>query len=118
MSALNRDLASLWDMNQAIIDLQSFLGNITYEDYEDNLLLHRAIERELEILGEAARRLSPQLRNQHPEIDWKGIIGIRNVIAHQYEEVRIERIWEIIQTDIPILKAQLQPLLPQEHQQE
>ena len=77
------------------------------------MLLHRGIERELEILGEAARRLSSQLRDQHPEIDWKKIIGLRNIIAHQYEEVRIERIWEITQNDIPLLKAQLQPLLPQ-----
>ncbi len=115
MSALNRDLASLWDMNKAITDLQGFLENVSYEDYENNFLLQRGIERELEILGEAARRLSTQLRDQHPEISWSKIIGLRNVIAHQYEDVRIERIWEIVQKDIPILKAQLQPLLPQEY---
>ncbi|WP_353260111.1 HepT-like ribonuclease domain-containing protein [Prochlorothrix hollandica] len=102
-------------MNKAITDLQGFLENVSYEDYENNFLLQRGIERELEILGEAARRLSTQLRDQHPEISWSKIIGLRNVIAHQYEDVRIERIWEIVQKDIPILKAQLQPLLPQEY---
>jgi len=99
-------------MNRAITDLQSFLENVTYENYQNNLLLHRGIERELEILGEAARRLSSQFRDQHPEIDWKKIIGLRNIIAHQYEDIRIERIWEITQNDIPLLKAKLQPLLP------
>ena len=62
--------------------------------------------------GEAARRMSDDFRQAHPEIPWSDIIGQRNVIAHQYEEIRQERIWSVVTSDIPTLIAQLEPLIP------
>jgi len=75
-------------------------------------LLQSAVERQLEILGEAARRMSDNFRQAHPEIPWSDIIGQRNVIAHQYEEIRQERIWSVVTSDIPTLITQLEPLIP------
>lgn len=112
MSAPNRDSASLWDMLQAIQNLQNFLSHTSYEDYCQNLLLQSAVERQLEILGEAARRLSPTLQAQHPEIDWAGLIGLRNIIAHRYDAIRLDLIWETTQTQLDPLKQQLRAILP------
>ncbi|GAB4145841.1 MAG: hypothetical protein Fur0046_23570 [Cyanobacteria bacterium J069] len=94
MAANNRDLASVWDMAQAIRDLQTFTEGIVYEDYISNLMLQRAVERQLEILGEAARRVSSEFRQAHPELDWVGLVGLRNVLAHRYDQIRCDRIWD------------------------
>ena len=69
MQANNRDTGSLWDMVNAIHRIQEFTVNLTYEAYLDSLLIQSAVERQLEVLGEAARRLSDEFRQAHPEID-------------------------------------------------
>ncbi len=80
--------------------------------YLDNELVQSAVERKLEILGEAARRVSEAFQSQYPTIDWRNTIGLRNVIAHRYDQVEQELIWSIIQTALPDLLEILVPLLP------
>jgi uncharacterized protein with HEPN domain len=109
MRTNHRDNASLWDMVQAI---QEFVMGLSYEDYLNSRRDQMAVERGLEILGEAARRLSEEFQQAHPEVDWRNVIGLRNVIVHRYEQVQQERIWAIAITDLPTLLAQLEPLLP------
>jgi len=74
--------------------------------------LRLAVERELEILGEAGRRVSQSFRNRHQEIPWKEIIGLRNIISHQYEKVNYAEIYAIVQRQIPDLVSLLEPLVP------
>jgi uncharacterized protein with HEPN domain len=97
------DLESLWDMRQAIIQTQMFTAEMSKMDYLDSELVQSAVERKLEILGEAARRVSREFQMAHPEIDWRNIIGLRNVIAHRYDQVKQEQIWNIMQTVLPNL---------------
>jgi uncharacterized protein with HEPN domain len=68
MHPQERDIASLWDMREAARLISSFLHGVFYADYEKNLMLRSAIERQLEILGEAARRVSPEFQQANPEI--------------------------------------------------
>jgi uncharacterized protein with HEPN domain len=107
-----RDATSLWDMVEAIKKIQEFTVGITEEDYSENELLQSAVERKLEILGEAARRISLEFQAEHPEIDWRNMIGLRNVIAHQYDKLRQDMIWRIVQNVLPNLLDLLEPLLP------
>jgi uncharacterized protein with HEPN domain len=112
-----RDAAALWDMVQAIKKIQEFTIGRSEADYLGNELLQSAVERKLEILGEAARRISAEFQAQHQEIDWRNTIGPRNIIAHQYDahqydEVQQENIWKIVQTPLSDLLALLEPLLP------
>jgi uncharacterized protein with HEPN domain len=107
-----RDATSLWDMVEAIKKIQEFTVGITEEDYSENELLQSAVERKLEILGEAARRISVEFQAKHPEIDWRNMIGLRNVIAHQYDKLRQDMIWRIVQNVLPNLLDLLEPLLP------
>ncbi|MEQ9551633.1 MAG: DUF86 domain-containing protein [Coleofasciculus sp. G3-WIS-01] len=65
----------------------------------------------LEILGEAARRMSDDFRQAHPEIPWSDIIGQRNVIAHQYDNIELEQLWSVVTSDIATLITQLEPLI-------
>ncbi|MBW4528294.1 MAG: DUF86 domain-containing protein [Phormidium tanganyikae FI6-MK23] len=108
----NRDAASLWEMVQAIRRIQEFIGTLTLDEYLDSLLIQSAIERQFEILGEAARRISQEFQGTHPEIDWRGAIGLRNIIAHRYEQVEQETLWSIIKTVLPDLLKQVEGLLP------
>ncbi len=107
-----RDAAALWDMVQAIKKIQGFTIGLSAIDYLGNELLQSAVERKLEILGEAARRISAEFQAQQQEIDWRNAIGLRNIIAHRYDQVQQETIWQIVQTVLPDLLALLESLLP------
>jgi uncharacterized protein with HEPN domain len=107
-----RDAAALWDMVQAIKKIQGFTIGLSEMDYLGNELLQSAVERKLEILGEAARRISAEFQAQHQTIDWRNAIGLRNIIAHRYDQVQQETIWKIVQTALPDLLVLLEPLLP------
>ena len=112
MSPNKRDIESIWDMVDAIVKIQVFTQTMDEQDYLNSELVQSAVERKLEILGEAARRLSPEFQAQNTEIDWRNAIGLRNMIIHRYDQVEQERIWDIIQGVLPELKNQLMPLLP------
>jgi uncharacterized protein with HEPN domain len=111
MQANNRDAGSLWDMANAIYRIQEFTANLTYDAYLDSVLIQSAVERQLEILGEAARRLSDEFRQVHPEIDWRRIIGLRNILIHRYDEIRQQTIWATVVSELEPLLAQLENLL-------
>jgi uncharacterized protein with HEPN domain len=73
-------------------------------------LVQDAVLRNLQTLAEPTQRLSSTLRNRHPEIDWRGMAGFRNVLVHDYMGVDLDEVWEIIEQDLPSLKSQLEPL--------
>lgn len=108
-----RDPAHLWDMLDAAQSIQEFTAGIDREDYLADRLIQRAVERSLEIVGEAARRVSQSLRDEHPEIPWRSIIGLRNILAHEYGEIDQSRLWELVVRDIPPLIAAIEALLPE-----
>jgi len=107
-----RDAGYLWDMLTAAREIAAFLEGRRFQDLTGDKMLRRAVERELEIIGEAARRMSPEFRGNHPEVPWPSIIGLRNVLAHEYGEVKLERIWGIVSDRIPELIRLLEPLAP------
>jgi len=73
--------------------------------------LQDAIERNLQVLCESTQRLTESSRMRHPEVDWRGISGLRNVLVHGYFDVDIEIIWTIIQRDLPVLEGAVTRLL-------
>jgi len=112
MPEANRDNASLWDMAQAIAKINEVISDIDREQFLANWREQSIIERQLEILGEAARRISEDFQQKHPDIDWRKIIGLRNVIAHQYDHVEPDLIWEFVTSDLLGLDQKIQRLLP------
>jgi uncharacterized protein with HEPN domain len=115
MQPEDRDKAYLWDMLDAARAIQEFVREQTLETYLSNRMMRGAVERYIEIIGEAARRVSEDTRQAHPEIPWRAIVGQRNVLAHEYDEVLDEAIWAIATRRIPELIAILEPILPDEH---
>jgi len=107
-----RDAAYLWDMLEAARTVRGFVHQVTLEDYLSNQMLQLAVEREMEIIGEAARRISDTFKETHLHISWSRIVGLRNVLAHQYGSIIQERIWAIAIENVPVLIATLEPLIP------
>jgi len=112
MQADKADPACLWDMLDAARAIQQFLQGKTLGDYQADRMLRGAVERHLEIIGEAAGRVSTGFRDRHPEIPWRGVIGQRHVLIHNYGEVKHELIWKVVSAHIPELVLSLERLLP------
>jgi uncharacterized protein with HEPN domain len=107
-----RDAAYLWDMLDAAKEISQFVQGLTFNQFEQNKAVRYAVERQLLVIGEAANHVSPEFKNNHAEIPWAGIIAQRNVLAHEYGEILIERVWVTAKEKIPFLVEQLGPLIP------
>lgn len=106
-----RSRAALLDMVGAMSTIKEFVRGKTFAAYQADILLKSAVERQLEILGEAANRLKPAFQLDHSDIDWNGVVGLRNVIIHQYDDIDTEEIWSIATERVPLLLEQIQPLM-------
>lgn len=82
------------------------------ERFLEDELVQDAVLRNFEVIGEAAKRLDEVYRASHPEIPWRAIAGLRDVLIHQYEGVELERVWAIVEKDLPGLKQSIAGLLP------
>jgi uncharacterized protein with HEPN domain len=111
-----RDPAHLWDMLEAARAVVDFTESLTLEEFlaasRDSQITRLAVERELEVLGEAARRVSSRFRDEHAEIPWKETVGLRNVISHEYDKVNYTEIYRIVREQIPELITLMEPLVP------
>jgi uncharacterized protein with HEPN domain len=106
------DASYLRDMLIAARAVVDFTRNRTLADYSADLLLRSAVERQIEIIGEAACCVSAGLKNQQAVVPWDKITRQRHVLAHHYGEIDDERMWRIATMYIPVLIGQLEPLIP------
>lgn len=104
------DKAYLWDIVDACEDILQFTKCISFEQFESDKIRRFAVERQLLVIGEASNRLSSSAKDNFPTVEWKKITGLRNIIAHEYGEIITERIWIVVQRNIPelykLLKAE------------
>ncbi|MDK1031509.1 MAG: DUF86 domain-containing protein [Planctomycetia bacterium] len=112
MQTDQRDAALLWDMREAAKEILDFTEGMNLNQFESGKVVRYAVERQLLVIGEAARQVSSQLKRANPHIPWNAIIGQRNILAHEYGEILVERIWRVASERIPELVAQLDPLIP------
>jgi uncharacterized protein with HEPN domain len=106
-----RDRSRLLDMLDSAKAAIDMCGGMSYEQFENDRRTRRAVEREIEIIGEAARAVSEDTCNAHPEIPWRKITAQRHVLAHEYGEIQYELIWKLVQVRLPELISLLDSLL-------
>ena len=106
------DAKYLWDMLDAAKAIQGFVSGRTFMDYSRDRMLRNAVERNLEIIGEAANKVSTEFKALHGSIPWRGIVGQRNVIAHDYGDIKHEKVWLVAIDLIPNLVLEIQKLIP------
>jgi uncharacterized protein with HEPN domain len=98
-----KDKGLLWDIRTAAADIEAFIKDVSYNDFVIDKRTRYAVERQLLVIGEASNHISEELMIEHPEIQWKRMIGLRNVLAHEYGEILIDRIWNICKSSVPEL---------------
>lgn len=106
------DAARLLDMLTAARAVQSFVVNTTFNRYAADLLLRSAVERQVEIIGEAANGISEAFKLAHPEIPWRPITAQRHRLAHEYGQIDDALIWTVATVHVNRLITQLEPLTP------
>lgn len=111
MKSEDRDAAYLWDMRKFARESHAIVRRVAFERLEKNSIRRLALERTLELVGEAAGRVNQKFQKEHPEIDWRGLIGQRNVIAHDYGEIDHRRLYDAARLKIPSLIAELDRIL-------
>lgn len=99
------------DMLRSLEGIREDLEGLTYEAFLDNRTVRNSVVRELEIIGEAARFVPPNIEAAYPEIPWADIRGMRNMIAHEYFGLDWNIIWETANSDLPVLEPFLQRIL-------
>lgn len=101
----------LYDIKEAIEKIEAFTRGLTIEEFEKDVKTVDAVTRNLEIIGEAARHLPKRMKEKHPDIDWKAMGGMRNILAHEYFGVRIGIIWKTIRERLPELRNRVEEIL-------
>ena len=108
------------DRLQHIADSIEFIlqhtGGITEDDFYRNDVLKRAVAMDLVVLGEAANSLSEQVRTDNSDIPWREMINLRHKIVHHYFHINYVVVWEVIKTELPQLKLQLEKLIRKENE--
>ncbi|OQY05824.1 MAG: hypothetical protein B6I20_00470 [Bacteroidetes bacterium 4572_117] len=105
------DLDFLLDIKTECEVIIRHTGNKSFQEFFENELLSRAIERSLEIIGKASKSVSELMKKEHSKIEWKKIAGLRDVIIHQYFGVDYDLIWDVIHNKVPDLYDQIIKIL-------
>jgi uncharacterized protein with HEPN domain len=101
----------LEDIYDAMEKAESLLEGVSYQQFEFDFRINFAVVRALEIIGEAAKRLPDDLRNQYPGIPWRGMAGMRDRIIHGYDNVDLQIVWDVVMRDIPEIKPKISKIL-------
>jgi uncharacterized protein with HEPN domain len=99
----SKDRSALFDIRDNAALARGFVGTLTLSEFQADRRAFYAATRALEIISEAARRLAPSVRERHPELPWRAIIGVGNVLRHNYDDVAEEQVWRTVLEDLPAL---------------
>lgn len=95
----------------AIDKISEAIADLTYKDFHEDWQKQLVVERLLEIIGEAANRLSPELQNAHSHIPWPQIVGIRNLVSHEYFRIDTKTIWLTVVKSVPQLRSDIAQII-------
>ena len=108
---MKKDEVYLKHILDEITKIEEFTKDVTKKEFFGNVEKQYAVVRALEVIGEAAKNLSRELKRKHPKVPWRNIAGMRDKLIHQYFGVDLELVWETIEKDIPILKKRILEIL-------
>ena len=104
------DRERLLDVKESIERIERYASRGRTE-FEANELVQVWVVRHLEIIGEAVRGLTPEFRRRHPEVPWRQIAALRNVLAHEYFDIDLQEVWAVVDGELPALGASVTAIL-------
>ena len=111
MPSQGRDPSCLADIMGAARQIAAFIGGVDKAAFLEDPMRQSAVVRQLEIIGEATKRLSEQFRADHPSIPWRAMAGMRDILIHAYDHVDPNEVWKAASVSVPALLESLEPLL-------
>lgn len=91
--------------------IESFIRSRIRDEFDKSVELQDALSRRLEIIGEAAKNIDDDFKQKHKEIEWKKIVGMRDVMIHKYFEIDLDLVWNTVKEDLPKLKKEISKIL-------
>ena len=105
------DKLYLIHISECIEHIESYVSRMDKKAFMTSTLVQDAVVRNLQVMAESTQRLSDRAKNTHPEIDWYRIAGFRNILVHDYLGIDMETIWNIVEKEIPALKATVRVMM-------
>lgn len=105
------DAEFLADTKEAVLRINAYTQNLSYEQFFEDKKTQDAVVRNLEIIGEAAKNISEELKNKYPQIPWKNLAGARDKLIHHYFGVNFDIVWNIVKQELPQVLSQLEGIL-------
>ncbi|MGL5510853.1 MAG: HepT-like ribonuclease domain-containing protein [Microcoleaceae cyanobacterium] len=112
---MKNDQLYLTHIKEAVARIESYTSS-GKDDFLDRPLIQDGVIRNFEVIGEATKRLSQELKLENPDIPWRQISGFRDVLIHDYYQIKIERVWQFVEEEIPILKQKIESLLSKKNE--
>ena len=107
MKGNDSDKIRILHIKEAIAEIEQYCNEAGIENFQSNSMLRNAVIRQLEIIGEAASNITPLFKAKHAQIQWRSIVGLRNILVHEYFGIDTELVKQIVEHDLPELKEQI-----------
>jgi uncharacterized protein with HEPN domain len=104
----------LEDILESIVLIEEYVKGVSESDFNTDTGTQDKVVRRLEVIGEAVKNLPQEFREKHPDTPWKQIAGMRDMLTHEYFNVKIRRVWKVVEKDLPKLKTEAKSILASE----
>lgn len=109
------DLDCLGDCREAILRIDAYIKGMSYEMFSDDTKTQDAVVRNLEIIGEAVKNISGELKGKYQQVNWKDLAGLRDKLIHHYFGVNFDIVWNVITEELPGMLLEFEGILRTEH---